>query len=271
MEHLFFRLNKLKSSLKGKFIFLFLDYDGTLTPIVQSPDKAIISVKTLDVLKGLSKNPHCRVAIISGRALKDIKNKIGLEGIIYAGNHGLEIDGPKLRFKAPLSMGYMAILKKIKGILKKKLSKIRRVIIEDKGLALSVHYRLVNIKDVQAVKTIFHETVAHYIISNKIKIRPGKKVLEIRPSLEWDKGKVVLWLLARLKFALGKESSVPIYIGDDITDEDAFKALRNTGWTVFVGNPGSSCAKYYLKNTQEVAEFLEQILKIKTDEDTCRN
>jgi trehalose-phosphatase len=223
----------------------------------------------MEILRGLSKIPHCKVAIISGRALKDIKNKIGLEGMIYAGNHGLEIDGPKIKFKTPVSSGYMTILKKIKAILKKKLSKIKGVIVEDKGLTLSVHYRLVDTKDVWLVKTIFHETLAHYIVSSKIKIRPGKKVLEIRPSLEWDKGKIVLWLLARLKFSLGKEPYVPIYIGDDITDEDAFRALKNTGLTVFVGDPGNSHAKYYLKNTQEVAEFLEQILKIKKDEDIC--
>ena len=271
MEHLFFQLNKLKDSLKAKFIFLFLDYDGTLTPIVESPDKAVIPGKTREILRGLSKNPDCRVAIISGRALKDIKNKIGLEGIIYAGNHGLEIDGPKIKFKASISSGYMTILKKIKTILKKKLSKIKGVIIEDKGLTLSVHYRLVDTKDAWLVKTIFHETLVHYIVSNKIKIRPGKKVLEIRPSLEWDKGKIVLWLLARLKFVLGKEPCVPIYVGDDITDEDAFKALKNAGLTVFVGDSGNSHAKYYLKNTQEVIEFLEQILKIKRDENICQD
>ncbi len=169
MEHLFFQLNKLKDSLKDKFIFLFLDYDGTLTPIVESPDKAIIPRKTMEILRDLSKIPHCKVAIISGRALKDIKNKIGLEGIIYAGNHGLEIDGPKIKFKVPVSPGYMTILKKIKAILKKKLSKIRGIVIEDKGLTLSVHYRLVDIKDVWLVKTVFHETLAHYIVSNKIK------------------------------------------------------------------------------------------------------
>ena len=134
MEHLSFQLNKLKDSLKDKFIFLFLDYDGTLTPIVESPDKAIISRKTMEILKGLSKNPHCRVAIISGRALKDIKNKIGLEGIIYAGNHGLEIDGPKIKFKTPVSSGYMMILKKIKAVLKKRArqdSKIQNNFIAD--------------------------------------------------------------------------------------------------------------------------------------------
>lgn len=271
MDHLFFQLNKLKSALKDKFIFLFLDYDGTLTPIVQSPDKAVIHRTTIEILRGFSKIPNCRVAIISGRALKDIKNKIGLEGIFYAGNHGLEIDGPKLKFKTPVSLGYMTTLKKIKNILKKKLSKIKGVIIEDKGFTLSIHYRLVDAKDVRLVKTIFHEALAHYIVSNKIKIRPGKKVLEIRPPLEWDKGKIVLWLLARLKFALGKEPCVPIYIGDDITDEDAFRALKNTGLTVFVGHPENSHAKYYLKNTQEVTEFLGHILKIKTDESICQD
>jgi trehalose-phosphatase len=271
MSHLFFQLNKLKDSLKDKFIFLFLDYDGTLTPIVETPDKAVIPRKTMEILRGLSKNPHCRVAIISGRALKDIKNKIGLEGIIYTGNHGLEIEGPKIKFKALVSMRYMAILKKIKTILKKKLSKIKGAIIEDKGLTLSVHYRLVDIKNAWLVKTIFHETLAYYIVSNKVKIRHGKKVLEMRPPLEWDKGKIVLWLLARLKFILGKEPCAPIYIGDDATDEDAFRALKNTGLTVFVGDSKSSHAKYYLRNTQEVTEFLEQILKIKTDERICRN
>nr|MBU1327884.1 trehalose-phosphatase [Candidatus Omnitrophota bacterium] len=271
MNHLFFQLNKLKSLLKNKFIFLFLDYDGTLTPIAQSPDKAIISRKTIEILGGLSKIPHCKVAIISGRALKDIKKKIGLEEIIYAGNHGLEIDGPKVKFKTPISLKYIIVLKKIKTILKKKLSKIRGVIIEDKGLTLSVHYRLVNTKDAWLVKTIFHEALAYYIVSNKIKTRPGKKVLEIRPVLEWDKGKIVLWLIARLKFVLGKKPFVPIYIGDDITDEDAFRALKNKGLTVFVGNPGNSHAKYYLRNTQEVSEFLEQILKIKTDENICQD
>jgi len=271
MEHLFFQLNKLKDVLKNKFIFLFLDYDGTLTPIAQSPDKAIIPREAMETLRALSKNPNCKVAIISGRALKDIKNKIGLERMIYAGNHGMEIDGPKIKFKIPVSMGYMTILKKIKAILKKKLSKIKGAIIEDKGLTLSVHYRLVDAKDAWLVKTIFHETLAYYIVSDKIKIRPGKKVLEIRPPLEWDKGKIVLWLLARRKFILNEEPCIPIYIGDDITDEDAFRVLKNIGLTVFVGGPGSSHAKYYLKNTQEVAEFLGQILKIKTDEGICRD
>ena len=271
MNHLFFKWNKMKGILKDKFIFLFLDYDGTLVPIVQNPDNAIMPQKIKTILRCLSKSPNLRRAIISGRALKDIKNKIGMEGLIYAGNHGLEIETPKIKFKVPVSIRYVVTLKKIKTILRKKLSKIKGAIVEDKGLTLSVHYRLVEAKDAWAVKTVFHEVLAYYIVSNKVKIRPGKKVLEIRPPLEWDKGKMVLWLLARLKFILGEEPYIPIYIGDDMTDEDAFRVLKTRGLTVFVGDSGKTHAKYYLRNTQEVTEFLEQILKIKTDERICRN
>ncbi|MBU1913365.1 MAG: trehalose-phosphatase [Candidatus Omnitrophica bacterium] len=242
-----------------------------MTSIVQNPDKAIIPRKTKEILRGLSENSYCRVAIISGRALKDIKNKISLDGIIYAGNHGLEIDGPKVKFKAPVTMRYMVMLKKIKGILKNRLSKIKGTIVEDKGLTLSVHYRLVDSKDTGLVKTIFHKTLIHYIVNNKIKIKPGKKVLEIRPPLEWDKGKIVLWLLARHKFILNGEPCIPIYIGDDVTDEDAFKALRDKGLTIFVGENEHSFAKYYLRNTREVTEFLGQVLKIKQGDNICQD
>lgn len=271
MEHLFFHWNKLKDFLRGKFIFLFLDYDGTLTPIVKDPDNAVISGKTKEILKKLSKNRYCRIAIISGRALRDIKNKIGLKDIIYAGNHGLEIYGPKIKFKAPVSLKYKELLKKIKIDLKKKLSGIKGAFVEDKGLSLSVHYRLVDSKGSILVKTIFHEALAYYIVSNKIKIKPGKKVLEVRPALGWDKGKIVLWLLARQKFILNGKSCVPVYIGDDVTDEDAFKALRDKGLTVFVGEHNRSYAEYYLKNTREVAEFLGQVLKLKKDDNICRD
>src|SRR3989338_1714996 len=186
-----------------------------------------------------------------------------MEGLIYAGNHGLEIETPKIKFKVPVSIRYVVTLKKIKTILRKKLSKIKGVIVEDKGLTLSVHYRLVEAKDAWAVKTVFHEVLAYYIVSNKVKIRPGKKVLEIRPPLEWDKGKIVLWFLARRKFILNGEPCLSIYIGDDVTDEDAFRALRDKGLTIFVGEHQHSFAKYYLRNTKEVTEFLEQVLKIK--------
>ena len=87
----------------------------------------------------------------------------------------------------------------------------------------------------------------------------GKKVLEIRPPLAWDKGKAALWLLRKQELAYGRGNVVPVYIGDDSTDEDAFEALKGRGVTVFVGPPRLSAAQYYLKQTQEVTELMKRI------------
>jgi trehalose 6-phosphate phosphatase len=259
MKNLFRHWDNLQKELSGKYIMLFLDYDGTLTPIVDRPEKASIAKEVKDLLGKLSKSPRCKLAIISGRALKDIKNIIGLKEIIYSGNHGLEIEGPKIKFEPLVSPGYKMILEHIKNDLRQKISSIRGAFVEDKGLSLSLHYRLVDKKQIPQIKTIFHEITILYLVRNKIKIKAGKMVLEVRPPAEWDKGKVVLWLLTRQVFATQKGRILPIYIGDDATDEDAFKALKNRGLTVFVGEPKQSYAKYYLKNTKEVIDFLRRI------------
>ena len=269
MKNLFRHWDKLKEELSNRYIMLFLDYDGTLTPIVSSPRKALISREAKGILNELSNSPKCKLAIISGRGLKDIINIIGLKGIIYSGNHGLEIKGPKIKFESIVSSRYKAVLEQIKNDLNKKLSSIEGAFVEDKGLSLGLHYRLVDKNNIPQVKTIFHEAVILYLVRNKIKIKTGKMVLEVRPPSEWDKGKVVLWLLARQGFAL--KGFVPIYIGDDKTDEDAFKVLRNKGITIFVGKPKPSYAQYYLKDTNEVKEFLKRILVMQTDINICQS
>ena len=234
MEYLFSHFEKLKNRLSGKFVLLFLDYDGTLTPIVETPDKAVISQNTKDLLDELSTSPRCRVAIISGRSLSDIKGLVGLKDIIYAGNHGLEIEGPKIKFESQVSPRLKSIISHIYEDMVSKLSKIKGVLIEDKGLTISVHYRLVEKKDIQEFLSIFTEVTDTYIVRDKVKINSGKKVYEIRPPVIWDKGKVVLWFLARQQFLLGKNKILPVYIGDDVTDEDAFKILKRKGLTIFV-------------------------------------
>ncbi len=262
MIYLFSEWNKFKKRLKNTFVYLFLDYDGTLAPIAESPIKAIISEDTKELLRRLSQNPRCKIAIISGRALENVRNLVGVRGIVYIGNHGLEIEGPKLKFKSVVPAGFKEMLKKIKNDLNKKLSSVKGIFFEDKGYVLSLHYRLVDEKEVPSIQTIFHETVITYLVGNKIKISNGKKVLEIRPPLDWDKGKAALWLLARQKFVLKGKEIFPIYVGDDLTDEDAFKALKNKGATVFVGVPKKSEAKYYLRNPKEVKVFLKKILEL---------
>ncbi|MFH0913444.1 MAG: trehalose-phosphatase [Candidatus Omnitrophota bacterium] len=271
MKHLFESWDKIKKDINGKYILLFLDYDGTLSPIVNTPDEAVIPRQIQSLLDRLSGDPRCKIAVISGRSLKDIKNKVGLKNIIYSGNHGMEIESPKIKFTSPVSPGYKTILEKIKEDLSARLSVIKGALVEDKGLGLSVHYRQVDKESVALLKTLFHEAVIIHLVRNRIRVESGKMVMEVRPPVKWDKGRVVMWLLARQRFSLKGGKIFPVYLGDDVTDEDAFRVLKNRGLTVLVGNPRPSHAQYYLKDTDEVAGFLKRVLAREGKIAACRN
>lgn len=261
--YLFSNIKRTEKMLKDKFLYLFLDYDGTLTPIASSPDKAVMSARTKDLLRRLSNVRDRKIAVVSGRALADISRRVGLKNIVYVGNHGFEIKGPKIEFKSPVPIKYRKALEEIKEKLSVSLASVKGVLIEDKGFSLSLHYRLVEKKRAAAVKADFYAAVLLYELRGVISVRSGKMSLEVRPPLPWNKGKVVLWLLGRRLFAMKnrRKKVLPIYIGDDITDEDAFESLKDRGMTIFVGKPDSTKARFYVKDTDEVAGFLRIILK----------
>jgi trehalose-phosphatase len=262
MKYLFRDLAKIKQLLSNRLIFLFIDYDGTVTPIREKPAHALISKRAKELLYALSKNPRCKLAVISGRSLKDLSRIVGLDNVIYSGNHGLEIKGPQVRFRSPVSKKHKAILEQINRNLRNKLRSIKGVLIENKGLSLSIHYRLVAPKNIQLVKTIFCEATVFHLWRNEIRVRAGKMVIEVCPPVDWDKGKAVLWLLQNMSFC-NNVPVMPVYIGDDLTDEDAFKLLKNSGLTIFVGRPKKSNAQYYVKNTRDVLNFLRLIIEWK--------
>jgi len=265
MKYLFEEWDKLKKTLDDKIILLNLDYDGTLTPIAATPEEAVLSPEVKNVLGELARLKDCELAIISGRALRDIRKMVGLKNIVYVGNHGFEIDGPNIHFESLTPPDIKKTFAKIKDDLIKNLAKLEGVIIEDKGLTLSVHYRLVPEKMADSVAKTFHKTCRPYLKKKQIKISSGKKVFEIKPPIEWDKGKAVLWLLAQQARANGKNRVFPIYIGDDRTDEDVFLTLKKNGITVFVGQDGRSAARYYVKDTAEVLRFLRLIRDFKKE------
>jgi len=261
MDYLFDKWDKLKKTLVNKHIILFVDYDGTLTPIVDSPDKAVMSDEARDLLKALSTKPRCQVGVISGRALGNLKKMVGLKDLIYVGNHGLEIDAPKIKFKTQLTPEMVSIIRNIKDKLSMKLSGINGIAVEDKFVTVSIHYRLAGRAGYLSAKKIIEETASPFIASGKIKVRAGKKVLEIIPETHWNKGEIVEWILARETRVLGTPP-LPIYLGDDTSDEDAFGVLKDKGLTVFVGRKKTSKAKYYLRNPKEVLIFLREILEL---------
>ncbi len=263
MEHLFQCWEKIKERLKGSCVFLFLDFDGTLSPIVNTPDKAVIPKDVRGLLKDIAQKKDFKVAIISGRSLADIKKRVGVESIIYSGNHGLEVESPKIKHKPQISTEYMDGLKKIKAELKERLKGVKGAFIEDKGISLAVHFREAGKRETNIIKTIFREVAIIPSVVKKIKIRTGKKVIEAGPPIEWDKGKMVLWLISRQRFCLDDNKDiVAFYMGDDVTDEDAFKALKKDGVTILVGGNRASHANYYLNNPKEVHELLSRIRDI---------
>ena len=265
MKYLFDEWDKLKEALDDRIILLNLDYDGTLTPIAATPEEAVLSPEVKSVLGELARLKDCELAIISGRALRDIRKMVGLKNIAYVGNHGFEIDGPRIHFASLTPPDIKKIFLKVKDDLIKNLAKLEGAIIEDKGLTLSVHYRLVPEEKADFVVKIFHKTCRPYLKKKQIKIGPGKKVFEIKPPIEWDKGKAVLWILSQRKRAEGGKNVLPIYIGDDRTDEDVFLTLKKNGITVFVGQDGRSAAHYYVKDTAEVLRFLRLIRDFKKE------
>lgn len=259
MQYLFAQWSKLSHKLHSKKVCIFLDYDGTLTPITKTPQQALLSKETKRILKNLAQNPRCILVIISGRSLSNIKKMVGIKNIIYVGNHGLEFGDLHTAFRFPISSRYKIILKQIKNNLINELATIKGVLIEDKKLSLCLHYRSVNKKNISIIKAVFNRVVAIYKVQQELRVLVGKEVLEISPTIVWDKGKIVSLILVLLRVIFRYDRIIPLYIGDDVTDENAFSILKNRGITIFVGKPKQTRAKYYLKNTQEVKELLKKI------------
>jgi trehalose-phosphatase len=263
VEHLFRNWRNIERLLKArKLVFLLLDYDGTLTPIVSRPELARVSLKTKKLLKDLSANESFKIAIISGRPLREIKRLVGLKSVIYAGNHGLELEGPDIKLinrGAALKKRLMANISKS---LKRAISGLKGAFVENKGLTLSVHFRLMHKRHLGKLKFILSRTLRPWKAKRAFRITGGKMVYEIRPSVNWNKGKAAKWILHHYRTKRAK--TLTICIGDDRTDEDMFKALGKRAINVSVGKPDeSSSAGYYLKNTEEVKRFLSRLANLK--------
>lgn len=265
MEHLLSVWPKIAEQLRqARHILLLFDYDGTLTPIVERPEMAKLSENIRLLLKELSRESRFTLGVISGRALADIKERVGISNIIYAGNHGLEIEGPGISFVNPIAEELRPFLNVINLILSRTLEAFKGVFVEDKGLSISVHYRLADERRSEEVQNIVKKLVGDVEAAGKAKITSGKKVYEVRPAVAWDKGKAIKYLMK--KFGKGGRQSklYPIYFGDDLTDEDGFEVINayGMGLPVCVGEQNQrSAACYFLKSPAEVAEFINILLE----------
>ncbi len=208
----------------GKRPAVFLDYDGTLTPIVCHPEDAWLSESMRHVLRELG--AQAPIAILSGRDLDDVRRRVDLDGIVYAGSH-----------------------------LRQALDEIPGAQLERKRFSVAAHYRNVNENDVLMLARAVEAVAARHPELRRIN---GKKVYELLPDIDWDKGKAVIWLMESL--GLDRENVRPIYLGDDTTDEDAFRALEHLGVGILVTDESQlTAARYSLKNPTEAEDFLRAL------------
>jgi alpha,alpha-trehalase len=236
---------------------IFLDYDGTLTPIVSRPELAVLDEPMRATLAELSE--MFPAAIISGRDRADVENLVGLPGMVYAGSHGFDIAGPGgLKREYEGAAKFVPALDEAETLLNERLKGIEGVLVERKRYAIAVHYRLVADARVPAVEKVFDAVLGEV---GTLRRTAGKKVFEMRPELEWHKGKAVLWLLEEL--GLDRPDVLPVYIGDDETDEDAFAALAGRGLGILVADgPQETKAEYRLESPEAVGRFLRRLVTL---------
>ena len=234
---------------------VFLDYDGTLTPIVERPDLAVLDESVRAVIRRLS--GLCPVAVVSGRDLEDVARHVGIGELVYAGSHGFDIRGPGLRTQ--IGEEYLGDLDQAEAALTRRLDGVEGALVERKRFAIAVHTRRVAPDRKAAVGEAVRGVASSL---PKLRVTGGKEIHELRPNLPWDKGRAVLSLLDRLGLA-GPET-LPLYLGDDETDEDAFRALaargegRGAGIRV-MDPPAPSAAGWSLKTPAEAGVFLDRL------------
>lgn len=278
---------KIMTNARNRKIVIFLDYDGTLSPIVDDPDRAFMSADMRSAVKCVAK--YFPTAIISGRSRDMVYQLVGLTELYYAGSHGMDIMfpvkdtmstnhlhcanstdllGKEANLFQPASE-FLPVIDEVFRTLVEITKDIKGAKVENHKFCASVHYRNVEEKSWPLIAQRVHDALHDY---PRLRLTHGRKVLEVRPVIDWDKGKAVEFVLKSLGLS-DCDNVLPIYIGDDRTDEDAFKVLRegDRGYGILVSSiPKESKASFSLRDTSEVKEFLEALVRVKDQDVSLR-
>lgn len=254
---LFDAVDELRRAItEDRPVALLADFDGTLAGIADTPEEVVLPGELRAGLARLARRPRVLVAIVSGRALSDLRLRVGVDGIVYAGNHGLEMAGPGWAWTHPGAERSREAVAACGRRLHQRLRSIPGAWVEDKGLIAAVHVRQTPHQFKDAVRMAVQEEIDR-LPAGTLTVRPGKQVLEICPDVAWNKGTAVQWLLRRAFGEAWPQHAWVFYAGDDRTDEDAFAALGAHAVTVRVG-PGASptAARYRVESTEDVSRYL---------------
>jgi trehalose 6-phosphate phosphatase len=210
-------------------LLLCCDFDGTLVEFQPDPAAVWLPEERRALLQRLVDHPAVSVGIISGRRLADIRERTGLgEPAWFAGLHGLEIEGGGERFVHPQVAGARALVQGLSRALSPRVTGKPGAFIEDKDLSVAVHFRE-SPPEIQAeVSAAFEQLTRPAIETGRLRVMRGSSVLELLPNIPWNKGDAVRWIDARVRRREGG-SILPVYFGDDVTDQDAFRELEGRG------------------------------------------
>lgn len=243
---------------------LCFDLDGTLAPLASHPAQVRLPAITRRLLRQLARQPGVWVGVVSGRALREVRRCVGLPGLCYVGNHGLELAGPTLRYVNPVALACRPLIQQLARLLTPALRAVPGAWVENKGLTLSVHYRAVARPALLVLRTRVLALVGPFQEQRRVRVTFGKCVIEVRPAVRWTKGTILQWLWARCQAFGGAEGTLPLYIGDDETDEDAFAAVRERGVTIAVGpSTPLTQAQYAVGSPREVQRLLRQLVALR--------
>ena len=238
---------------------VFFDFDGTLSDIVNDPDEARPAAGASEALQELA--ARCPVAVLSGRDLADVRERVGLPGIWYAGSHGFELTAPDgTHHQNDEAAAAIPVLEQAATQLREQIGSIPGVVVEHKRFGVAVHYRNAARERVGEVSAAVRAAGQR----DALRVTTGREVIELRPDLDWDKGKTLRWVIDHLLDS-GSGPLVPIYLGDDITDEDAFDAVRADGVPIVVRHNDdgdrATAALFGLDSPAQVAEFTERLAR----------
>jgi trehalose 6-phosphate phosphatase len=233
---------------------LFLDFDGTLAPIVSDPKDAAIPKGLKVLLEALASKTF--IGIISGRGLESLQEKISMESVVLAGSHGFEFSKeipPQKEIEKAKAI--LPELYKAGEKLAEALAPIKGAFVEFKKFALAVHYRNIEADKEPLIHQMVRQVLQNY---SRLKSNSGKKVYDIKPAVEWHKGAALAFMANNF---IHTEDYLPVFIGDDITDEDAFREVKKLGgFAIIVGKQDrETYADYYLNGIEEVKGLLELI------------
>jgi alpha,alpha-trehalase len=247
-------LPELAEDWYGKRIVIFMDYDGTLTPIVSRPDQAMLSESMRMALQRLAR--QTTVCVLSGRDRASAENMVGLPELYYAGSHGFDISGPGgFRHQNEQGEALRPALEEVADELEEVVKPFSGAWVDRKRYAIAVHNRQVRDASVPELEAAVAEVAARHA---GLRVTGGKRISEVRPDIDWDKGRALRWLLKALN--LDGADVVPMFIGDDETDEDALAEVEKDGVGIRVGHdPAETHARYMLRDTDEVRRFLERL------------